>query len=45
MNTDTLLPMSSDSFSEIVLKIALCVVFLCLGSMLLHATACCIMAT
>lgn len=32
MNTDTLLPMSSDSFSEIDLKITLCVAFLHLGS-------------
>lgn len=32
MNTKALLPMSSDSFSEIHLKITLCIVFLHLGS-------------
>lgn len=51
MNTNTLLPMPSNSFSEMDLK-TLCVVFLCLGSVvcshnsvLLHARACHTMAS
>lgn len=44
MNTNTLLPMPSNSFSEMDLK-TLCVVFLCLGSVCgmqpqLHVIAC-----
>lgn len=45
MNANTLLPMSSNGFSEMDLKITLCVVFLSLGSVCgmqpqLHVVAC-----